>query len=104
MFFIFHSRFFPAYHASTHMSQADTGDATTQVVLATPARELAAPTGEDDRALLKYLILLATPVVIEQVLSMTVGLTDVWLAGHLGSQSADATAAVGSISYFLWLI
>ena len=49
-------------------------------------------------------VLLRVPVVIEQLLSMTVGLTDVWLAGHLGAQSADATAAVGSISYFLWLI
>src|SRR5689334_14401853 len=85
------------------MSQAETGDATTQVALAASQRELAAP-GEDDRALLKYLIVLAAPVVIEQVLSMTVGLTDVWLAGHLPTQSADATAAVGSISYFLWLI
>ena len=35
---------------------------------------------------------------------MVVGVTDVWLAGHLGPQSADATAAVGSISYFLWLV
>jgi putative MATE family efflux protein len=85
------------------MSQAETGDATTQVALAA-SRELAPPGAADDRALLKYLIALAAPVVIEQLLSMTVGLTDVWLAGHLGTQSADATAAVGSISYFLWLI
>lgn len=58
----------------------------------------------DGPALWRYLVVLAFPVLIEQMLSMTVGLTDVWLAGHLGSQSADATAAVGSISYFLWLI
>src|SRR3954468_4167034 len=82
------------------MSQAETGDATTQVAMASRAEP--APAG--DRALLRYLLVLAAPVVVEQVLSMTVGLTDVWLAGHLRTRSADATAAVGSISYFLWLI
>src|SRR3954468_13542689 len=82
------------------MSQAETGDATTQVAMASRAEP--APAG--DRALLRYLLALAAPVVVEQVLSMTVGLTDVWLAGHLRSNSAEATAAVGSISYFLWLI
>lgn len=85
------------------MSQADTGD-----VIATPAPALplaeTPARQESDRALLRYLLILSLPVVGEQLLSMTVGLTDVWLAGHLGAQTADATAAVGSISYFLWLV
>lgn len=56
------------------------------------------------RALFWPMVWLALPVVGEQLLSMTVGLTDVYLAGHLGDASADATTAVGSIAYFLWLI
>src|SRR5687767_11165487 len=84
------------------MTQAETGDASTQASLLALPRAALAETS--DRALFGYLLVLAAPVVVEQFLSMAVGLTDVWLAGHLGEQSADATAAVGSISYFLWLI
>ena len=82
------------------MSQAETGEIASQVV-ALPA---SAASARKHPALVSYLVLLALPVVGEQLLSMIVGLTDVWLAGHLGSSSADATAAVGSISYFLWFI
>jgi putative MATE family efflux protein len=88
------------------MTQAETGNVTTKIADAAlpPLERGASVSAHSDRALLWYLLVLATPVIGEQLLSMTVGLTDVWLAGHLGKQSADATAAVGSISYFLWLI
>ena len=57
------------------------------------------------RLLLAELLWLALPVVAENMLHMLVGLTDVYLAGHLPREVADpATAAVGSISYVLWLI
>jgi putative MATE family efflux protein len=95
------------------MSQAETGDITDAAVPVAavtpppPAAVLAhGRAGREERplALLKYMTWLALPVIGEQVLSMTVGLTDVWLAGHLGPAGADATAAVGAMSYFLWLI
>ncbi len=82
------------------MSQAETRNSG-EIALARPVEMSDVP---GDRTLLRTLTFLALPVLGEQVLSMTVGLTDVWLAGHLGDASADATAAVGSISYFLWLI
>jgi putative MATE family efflux protein len=57
------------------------------------------------RSLLGELLWLALPVVAENMLHMMVGLTDVYLASHLPQpKAADATAAVGSISYVLWLI
>jgi putative MATE family efflux protein len=65
---------------------------------------LATVAAETNPVLLKKLLWLAAPIVVEQFLSMGVGLTDVYLAGHLGRQAAAATAAVGSVSYILWLI
>ncbi|HSZ58189.1 MAG TPA: MATE family efflux transporter [Tepidisphaeraceae bacterium] len=56
------------------------------------------------RTLLAELLLLALPMVAENILHMLVGLTDVYLASHLPTHAAPATAAVGSISYVLWLI
>src|ERR1700736_2165083 len=58
------------------------------------------------RILLAELLWLALPVVAENMLHMMVGLTDVYLASHLPNQkvAAAATAAVGSVSYILWLI
>jgi putative MATE family efflux protein len=58
------------------------------------------------RILLAELLWLALPVVAENMLHMMVGLTDVYLASHLPGQNvaAAATAAVGSVSYILWLI
>ncbi|HEY2589373.1 MAG TPA: MATE family efflux transporter [Tepidisphaeraceae bacterium] len=57
------------------------------------------------RSLLGELLWLALPVVAENMLHMMVGLTDVYLASHLPpAHAADATAAVGSVSYVLWLI
>ena len=58
------------------------------------------------RVLLAELLWLALPVVAENMLHMLVGLTDVYLASHLPQPrvAAAATAAVGSVSYILWLI
>jgi len=65
---------------------------------------LATAAVETNWALFGKLLLLAGPIVVEQFLSMGVGLTDVYLAGHLRRQPAAATAAVGSVSYILWLV
>lgn len=57
-------------------------------------------------------LLLALPVVAEQLLHSLVGMTDFWVASHLASTSDPsasqinnaAGAAVGSVQYVLWLI
>ncbi|MGD0767911.1 MAG: MATE family efflux transporter [Tepidisphaeraceae bacterium] len=59
---------------------------------------------ETDRLLLTQLFALAGPVWIEQILHMLVGLNDTYLANHLPNHAADAGAAVGTITYFLWFI
>ena len=46
---------------------------------------------------------LALPVLAEQSLTMLVGWTDWWLAGHY-LQTADHKAAMGLLSYLLWLL
>ena len=76
-------------------------------------------TGETTGSLLRELLLLAWPVLAEQVLHMFVGINDTYLANHLvrdtsklsgtaltdaRSQMAAAAAAVGTISYILWLV
>jgi putative MATE family efflux protein len=48
------------------------------------------------------LLRLAIPVLVEQILHMLVGLNDTYLANHLPEHAADAGAAVGTITYFLW--
>ena len=58
----------------------------------------------DNRALVGELVWLALPVLAEHTLNIVVGMTDVFLAGHLETGAAAATAAVGSVSYVLWLI
>ena len=50
------------------------------------------------------LLALAFPIVVENLLHMMVGLTDVFLASHLPTDSPAATAAIGNVSYILWLI
>lgn len=50
------------------------------------------------------LVLLAAPIFAENVLHMLVGLCDTWLAGHLATEAAAATAAVGTVAYFLWFV
>ena len=58
-------------------------------------------------ALVKRAFLLSLPVMVEHALHMMVGLTDTYMANHL-QQPRDvvlaATAAVGTIAYFMWFI
>ena len=58
----------------------------------------------DGRPLLRQLLLLALPILAEQALHSVVGLTDVYLAGHLRNDAVAATAAIGSVAYILWLL
>ena len=53
---------------------------------------------------MRQIVWLSLPIVFENLLNMFVGLTDTFLAGHLKEQTAAATAAVGTITYVLWLI
>jgi putative MATE family efflux protein len=54
--------------------------------------------------LLPELLWLAIPVLAENVLHMGVGWTDTYLAGHLPTHSADATASIGLVTYVIWLL
>lgn len=63
-----------------------------------------APPKPRQRTLIVSLLALAFPIVIENLLHMMVGLTDVFLASHLPTDAAPATAAIGNVSYILWLI
>src|SRR2546430_8800154 len=78
-----------------------------------------APPRESTRSLLRELLVLSMPVLAEQVLHMLVGINDTYLANHLVrdtsklaqqarleamQQMAAAAAAVGTISYILWLV
>ncbi len=70
---------------------------------------LASPLIEPRGALLRLLWKLAWPVLAEHVLHMLVGLNDTYLANHVDvagppANAAAAAAAVGTISYILWLI
>ena len=62
-----------------------------------------APPG-DDHALLRPLLLLAMPVLAEHALHIFVGLNDTYLANHLPSNQAEATAAVGNVGYIFWFL
>jgi putative MATE family efflux protein len=57
-----------------------------------------------DAGLMRELLWLALPVLAEQALHMLVGLNDTYLANHLPTDAAAAGAAVGTITYFIWLI
>src|SRR5215218_5527439 len=74
---------------------------------------------ESNGQLLRLLLLLAWPVLAEHVLHMMVGINDTYLANHVvsispamndaqiaaaRSEMAAAAAAVGTVSYILWLI
>lgn len=73
--------------------------------MSTVAKEvLAIPQPLSNRTLLRVLLVLAGPVLVEHVLHMAVGLTDTYIANHLPRDKAAATAAVGTITYFLWFI
>ncbi len=54
--------------------------------------------------LARVLLALSLPVFVENMLHMFVGLTDTYLANHLPTGAPAATAAVGTITYFLWFI
>ena len=54
--------------------------------------------------LLPELLWLAIPVLAENTLHMGVGWTDTYLAGHLPTHSADATASIGLVTYIIWLL
>lgn len=55
--------------------------------------------------LLRPLLLLALPVIAEQLCHMVVGIVDTWLANNWrADKAAAATTAVGNVSYFLWFI
>jgi putative MATE family efflux protein len=54
--------------------------------------------------LLRELVWLALPVWAENVLHMAVGFNDTYLASHLPANAAAATAAVGTVTYVLWLL
>jgi len=90
------------------------------MVLAEPAAEtLNKAATETTSQLLRALILLAAPVLIEQMLHAFSGLADTYIANHVtpitpgmsGEQAAEAQrhmtaagAAVGTIAYLLWFI
>jgi putative MATE family efflux protein len=54
--------------------------------------------------LLRELLWLTLPVLAENLLHMYVGINDTWLAGHLTTGARAATAAVGTVTYVLWLM
>ena len=80
------------------MRQPEAASATS--VSSAPAPAAARP----EPPLLRQLLWLALPILAEQVLHSVVGLTDVYLAGHLRRDAVAATAAIGSIAYILWLL
>jgi putative MATE family efflux protein len=74
---------------------------------------------ESTGQLLRALLVLAAPVLAEQVLHMVVGLTDTYLANHViritpdmapaqaasaGREGVFAGAAVGTINYLMWFV
>lgn len=84
-----------------------------------PAPEAPPRQRETTRRLLRLMLVLALPVLAEHILHMMVGLNDTWLANHVvrirptmptievdaaHGEMAAAAAAVGTISYILWLI
>ncbi|HEV2295170.1 MAG TPA: MATE family efflux transporter [Tepidisphaeraceae bacterium] len=77
-------------------AQAPTGPTSTLA----PPTEPAAPRA----SLVRALIVLAAPVLAEHALHIVVGLTDTYLANHLESHKAEATAAVGTVGYLFWFI
>lgn len=75
--------------------------------------------GSTTGAVLRCLVLLALPVLVEQVLHSFAGLADTWIANHMIAIPPDSTAAqievaqkqmtaagaaVGTIAYLLWFV
>ena len=62
---------------------------------------------DDNRLLLRQLILLSVPVLAENLLHQFVNLTDTSLANHLpvpADLPTPAASAVGTIGYLIWFI
>src|SRR4051794_1065183 len=76
--------------------------ASTETIAAAPLR--VAPLARAAPPLFRQLLWLALPILAEQLLHSVVGLTDVYLAGHLRRDAVAATAAIGSVAYILWLL
>jgi putative MATE family efflux protein len=65
----------------------------------------ALPGPAPSQPLLRVVLALAVPALVEQIFNFLVGLNDTWLANNLPRDIApSATAAVGTISYLLWFI
>ncbi len=54
--------------------------------------------------LVRQLLALSLPIMVENMLHMAVGITDTYMANTLPENSAAATAAIGTISYFIWFV
>lgn len=80
----------------------------TMTTAAPHPRSLAPPVSPEptNGALFRQLLVLALPVLAENILHMFVGLNDTYLANKLKvvADRAPAGAAVGTITYFLWFI
>ncbi len=59
---------------------------------------------ETTSSLLRQLLALSLPVMLENMLHMAVGVTDTYMANTLPGNSSAATAAVGTVSYFMWFV
>jgi putative MATE family efflux protein len=82
------------------MTQAQAPSAPTPVVAPDDDGRATASRG----TLVRALLWLAAPVLAEHALHIVVGLTDTYLANHLESNKAEATAAVGTVGYIFWFI
>ncbi len=87
---------------------------------ATPTKMMIPPRPRETTGqLLRAMLVLSIPVLLEQVLNMLVSLTDTYLANHVAqisgalteadvaqvnSTTAAAGAAVGTISYIMWFV
>ena len=80
---------------------------------ATPAVILPYGRNRPDESIPWLVLMLALPVVLEQLLHSVVGTNDTWLANHLvdpkthpdaDAINAAAGAAVGAVQYILWLV
>ncbi len=62
------------------------------------------PAADGNASLLRQIMFLALPVFVEHTLHTLVSMTDSYLANHLSKDAAEATAAVGTITYLFWFI
>ncbi len=71
---------------------------------ATPVLPYRSPLATREKTLFTQLLWLAFPVLAENVLHMGVGWSDTYLASRLPEHAADATAAIGLVTYIIWLL